>query len=319
MQKIIIIISLFIVLGIGIYFFFFQGKWIWDIKVAPVIKTPASEYEKQKSEIKDENQKNIELYNTAIQDQNPELCNGIVNIDKKNECHDMIIAATAKKIGDINTCDTLTNTGNTILCRDIIRTDRAINSHNKILCMKISVESKRSYCEDQIDESILSENVKNNTITKDLCDWLWSKYQQSCISNIHEIDESTLYKEAVEKNELALCKKITGVEFQSACTDTINLKTAIDTQNSLLCDEIISIEKKTYCQNQLSKTNDISLYKSALSNWNLEDCANIINENLRNKCHDTIIISSVKSQKDITLCDHLTSTGMIDSCKQIWQ
>ena len=82
----------------------------------------------------------------------------------------MIIASLAKKTGNIDSCDTLTSTGNMMICRDIIRSDRAVNSHNKILCMKISDTTKKSYCEDQIDEIALAENTKNSTITKDFCD-----------------------------------------------------------------------------------------------------------------------------------------------------
>lgn len=318
-NTIITIILILTLWWISIFYFFFQGKENWDIKITPIEDSSESAYEKEKNEIKINNQKNIEFYNTAIQEQNAELCSSIDDTDKKNECHDMIIASLAKKTGNIDSCDTLTSTGNMMICRDIIRSDRAVNSHNKILCMKISDTTKKSYCEDQIDEIALAENTKNSTITKDFCDWLGIKYQQSCASEIREIDESALYTEAIEKNDINLCKKITNVEFRSSCLDTINLKTAINTQNALICDDLIDIEKKGYCHDEISKTNDISIFKSAITNTNLEDCSKIINDNLRNRCNDTVIITTVKSKNDTTLCDNLTNTGMIVSCREIWQ
>jgi hypothetical protein len=32
-----------------------------------------------------------------------------------------------------------------------------------------------------------------------------------------------------------------------------------------------------------------------------------------------VIITTVKSKNDTTLCDNLTNTGMIVSCREIWQ
>lgn len=98
MRKILFIItSVVLFLGICSYFLFFGEKPIWDItyKVAPVVSD--NPYADMRSTVEKENEKNIDLYNTAIRDQDPLLCNGIGDNDKKVECHDMITATIAKK------------------------------------------------------------------------------------------------------------------------------------------------------------------------------------------------------------------------------
>ena len=111
----------------------------------------------------------------------------------------------------------------------------------------------------------------------------------------------------------------TNSELQITCSDTINLKKAISTQNSILCETVQNTEKKLYCIGQVSKTDDIELYKSALIKNDLELCSRITSENLNTKCHDTVIITIVKSKKDITLCDSLKNTGMLTACQQLGQ
>jgi hypothetical protein len=320
MRKILIIItSIALFLGICSYFLFFGEKPIWNItyKVAPTVSDNL--YTDMRSTVEKENEKNIDLYNTAIRDQDPLLCDGIGDNDKKVECHDMITATIAQKTWLIETCDTLTGTWIIMLCRDTINNDRAITTQNKILCDGISDSDRKLFCQEGVDEIILQKHIETHTVTKEICSVMSSRYQKTCMIEIREIDESELYKNAISKDDLELCDKITSIELKSTCLDTINLKTAITTQNSILCENLKNEEKKLYCIGQVSKTNDIALYKSAISSNDLESCSRIINENLRNKCHDTIIITTVKSEKDITLCDTLTNTGMIISCKQLGQ
>ncbi len=321
MKKILITItSLLILIGIGIsYIYYTEQKTQWDVQysITPIVETPT--YEEKKVEIHNQDKKDAELYNVAMRDQDPSLCNGITKDDQKTECHDMIVATTAKKTGNIETCQTITATGTQVLCNDNIQSDRAIASKDRELCETISNPDTKTSCQEWVDELTLKSALENNTITQDTCDTLSGSHQETCMKEIHEVDEVAIYNEAIEKNDISLCEGLTNADRHSACTDTINLKTAYSTQNSKLCENITNPDKKLYCQSQVSKTSDTTLYKSAISTNDIDMCSKIVTENLRNKCHDTIIIASVKANNDITLCDSLTNSSIIMSCRAIAQ
>jgi hypothetical protein len=331
MQKIFIITLSFLVLigtWIGVYILLLDKNPIIDIsttvtpdtpKTEDVVTVPLTPYQEMQAKIKEENSKNIASYNNAVSTKNPELCNTITEENKKIECHDTIVASEAKKTWLIETCNTITATGTLILCRDNIRNDRAIASRNKVLCERISSPERKIFCQESVDELILKWYIESKTVTKENCDGLSSKYQAICMTEIRETDESTIYADAIAKNDIVLCEKITNTELRSTCLDTINLKTAISTQNSVLCDSLENTEKKRYCINQVSQINDIAIYKLATSSNSMESCATIINVNLRNKCNDTVIMSIVKASNDTNLCDTLTNTAMTRACRQLWQ
>jgi hypothetical protein len=98
MRKILLIItSLTLLLGIGSYFLFFGEKPIWNITYRVIPTVSDDPYTEMRSKIVKDNDKNIDLYNTAIRDQDVHLCDGIGDSEKKIECHDMITATIAKK------------------------------------------------------------------------------------------------------------------------------------------------------------------------------------------------------------------------------
>lgn len=319
MKKILILITSLLLLGVISYFLFVWEKSKWNVSYTVIQAEPVSPYEDMKANIDKENTKNIELYNAAIRDQDPMLCNGIQDNLKRSECSDMIQATVAKKTWSMETCDTLTNTGVILLCKDTIYNDRAVSQRNKSICKNISDSDMSIFCQEETDKLTLKLHIENKTITRELCENMGSKYQDTCLREIREVDESELIKTATNADDLELCNKINNAELQITCTDTITLKKAITTQNSILCDTLTNTAKKLYCMSQVSKTNDIELYKSALHKNDVEGCTQITNENLRNKCHDNIIMTTVKSEKNTTLCDTLTNTGMILSCQQLGQ
>ncbi len=331
MQKILIItLSFLAIIGIGIstYIIFLDKNPIINnsttvspdgSKTGETVESPMTPYQEMRATIEQDSAKNIASYNAAISSKNPELCDTITEENKKIECRDTIITGEAKKTWLIETCDTITGTGTAVICRDNIRNDRAVATRNKILCEKISNSEKKIFCQESVDELVLRSYVESNTVTKENCDTLSPKFQITCMTEIREADESIIYTDAVNKDDIELCKKITNTDLRSTCLDTINLKTAISSQNSVLCESLENADKKLYCINQVSKINDVAIYKLATSGNTLENCTTIINENLKTKCHDTIIINIVKSNNDTSLCESLTNTGMTRACKQIWQ
>ncbi len=306
-------------IGTSVYFLFFYQTPVWNIGYDITPSSTTLTYEQERANIEQNNIENAQLYNTAMRDQNATLCEGITNEDKQTECRDMIAATAAKKSGTIETCDTLTSTGVISLCRDAISSDRAIATQDRSICNHISDMDRRSYCKDQVDKVILAQHIEAHTVTRELCNTLGDHYEADCLSEIRELDESILYRDAIAKNNAKLCEQITNPELRTTCRDTINLKTAVSTESTGLCDTISDPEKQLYCQNQVSKTNDIALYKSAILGVNIESCTPIVNTSLRTKCHDSIIISRVKTEQNTSLCETLTNTGMISSCQQIVQ
>ncbi len=318
MQKTIFttILILSLLGGLG-FFLFFQEKPVWDIGYKTSTDTSLDIQKEQQALIEKENKKNMDFYNTALKDLNPKLCEWLTKEKLKDECRNMIGATQAKKAGDITACDALTNTGITLLCRDAIRSDRAVTTRNKILCEKITDTERKSYCKEQIDELILQANAEENTITKDLCNKLWDEQKWTCLSEVQQIDETNIYKEATEKNDEKLCNTIKNIDLRTTCIETISLKLATEKNNISFCEKINNEEKKAYCKNQVSKTDDINTYTSAIETNNLTLCEKINIITLKNKCNDTIIINRVKTEKDPSLCTNLTNSGMISSCQQI--
>lgn len=305
-------------LGSGVYFFILQhGTPVWDIATTTTSDAVTMTYEQQRAIVEQTNVKNSELYNTAMQEQNIALCAGISDTSQQSDCRDMIVANTAKKSGTIETCDTLTSTGITIICRDVISSDRAIAAIDRSLCAQVTDMDRRGVCEESIDEIQLRIKIQANAITREFCETLGTRSQPICLTQIREIDYTALYRDAIGKNDTKLCEQITTPELRSTCLDTIRLKSAVTTENTTLCDPITDSDKRLYCQTQVSKTADIATYKSAISGTDIQACGTITNENLRNKCHDTIIIASVKRDNNTTLCSELTATGMISACQQI--
>jgi ethanolamine utilization microcompartment shell protein EutS len=306
-------------LGISAYFSFFQKAPIWEITTTTTPDAISVTYEEQQTSVERQNMKNSELYNTAMQDQDAAICTGISDSRQQSECSDMIIASIAKKAGTIEICDTITSTGTMILCRDVISSDRAITQADRQLCDTLSDMDLRTTCQESIDEIQLTAKTRDNTITREFCDTLGARSQSICLTQIREIDETALYRDALGKNDAKLCEQILQTELRNTCLDTIRLKSAVTSENTTLCDTITDPDKKLYCESQVSKTADIALYKSAITGTDPSACIPIINSNLENKCHDTIIIASIKRNNDTTLCTGLTATGMISACQAIWQ
>ena len=98
MRKILFIItSLLILLSIGIYFILNPEDTPWNIRYSVSHSNPNMTYEEMRTKMEETAQKNIDLYNTAIKENNATLCNGISLENKKIECFDMTKINTAKK------------------------------------------------------------------------------------------------------------------------------------------------------------------------------------------------------------------------------
>jgi len=322
MQKapLIIVSTLLVIIASGIGFMMF----VYDPSHTPSSAPPATSsipmtYAEQRADVDAANKRDSDIYNIAQRDQDPARCDYIADTEQRADCHDMISATTMRQSGTIESCDTLTSTGRVILCRDTIWSDRAIAAIDRSLCASISDTDRAQICVASVDEVDLRKHTTERTITREYCDTLTERYQSMCLSQIQDIDETGQYRDALTANDISLCDAIIEVSLRTTCQDTIRIKSAVSSESTTLCTDISDPSKRLYCETQVSKTSDITLYRSAITGTALEACTPIANANLRNKCHDTIIISRVRSEQDTTLCRTLTNTGMITSCQNIVQ
>ena len=322
MKKILfIVVSLLIIIWGGVYYFVSRENTdSWDIQYSQSPNTEKSlSYAELREQIEEKHAKNIELYNLAIKEKDPRICEKITESSKKIECDEFIVAAIAQKNDNLDQCSALTNVGIATICKDAIYSDRAIQKNDSTLCKEISSSERQSSCMDLIDTKKLQEATEKKSLTEEFCNSLSEKQKSACQKSLSSADESSIYQDATRENNLELCKKLTDITLQDTCNTTISLKLALTTNNIILCDSIRDDQKKSYCKMQLSRNTDIETYKSAIATNTLEACQKIENKNLRDKCNDTIIFNSVKSTKDITLCDSINNTTLIPACKQIWQ
>lgn len=82
------------------------------------------------------------------------------------------------------------------------------------------------------------------------------------------------------------------------------------------CLRIKDETKKTYCTSHISTKNDATLFKEYIASTNLNGCDTLSDENLKNRCHDIVTLTLVRTSKDSSLCQTLTNTGMIATCNQ---
>ncbi|MBX9809183.1 hypothetical protein K2X92_02215 [Candidatus Gracilibacteria bacterium] len=320
MRKILfIIISLLMLTGIGIYYILNPQDTPWNIKYSVAPEDSSTNYEEMRAKIEETAQKNIDLYNTAIKESNAALCNGISIDSKKMECLDMTKINLAKKEGNIEACNNISSTGSTILCRDNINIDTAISKGDSKLCEVVVDMKRKEFCENSIVEMILKKHIEEKTVNREFCAGLGEKYQSICFKEIQSVNENDIYKEAILTSDINLCNKIQSIDLKDNCSDAIYLKIATSTENSLLCDNILNHDKSLYCKGQLSKNTDIALFKSAVNSNLIENCKDIKNTNLHNRCIDTIIFTTVKSEQNSALCGSLTNVGLFSSCEQLVQ
>lgn len=144
MRTTYIILGSFLLLVIGVcgYFFFFTGsgdssvKWYGQVEQKIPSTYAESVMETQQVQVSD-----IDLYNTAIEQQDLSKCESISDIEKKNTCHDNIVASDAQKSLDTKKCQSLSQSGMVSICEDNIYNAQAIGKLDTSLCAKISAKN----------------------------------------------------------------------------------------------------------------------------------------------------------------------------------
>jgi hypothetical protein len=88
-------------------------------------------------------------------------------------------------------------------------------------------------------------------------------------------------------------------------------------KNIELCGKIIEEWKRNSCGTQLSSINDATQFQVIVNSGIRENCSTLWNEDLKNKCSDILILRTVATNPDKTLCDMVIDDSMKSQCLQI--
>jgi len=247
----------------------------------------------------------------------PDLCEAIVDADKKTECHDRAVMASISESGDISICESIHDDTLKTACRDRTANNYAIAQGNKGLCVRITDPLLKKKCREDIDTVKLRTLVQEKTATEETCTALEESFQKECLRSIDTHRGEEQYLTAIKSGNLAMCDAITDSRLSTVCRDTILLDRAQKDANGSLCAQITDAEKKAYCTSRISTSADITQFQDATKSNNLQACMSIADVNLRNRCHDVVILELVRNSKNVQLCSTLTNTGIIESCQRI--
>jgi hypothetical protein len=95
------------------------------------------------------------------------------------------------------------------------------------------------------------------------------------------------------------------------------MKRALVSGDKNNCDYLHDEEKKATCLARTTIQDDNEVFKQAVMDKKLSLCQTIENITLENRCHDSVTLLLIRENGDASLCDTLTNTGTIASCKKM--
>lgn len=324
MKQFLIISGFTLLIGtIGMAIFLFLGtkENAQKTETLPLPESSGSETLYQNLEEQKRNQAKVDAtsYNTAIREQNIQLCESITIEEKKVDCKDAITLVQAAKTNNPELCNQLTNSGVAIKCQDTIAQHVATEQGSKSLCKKISDTTLQKNCESTIDESSLRVMMESGTLSENGCKNLGTEYQTSCFDALKKNNDANNYSKALASWNMVYCSIITEQNLKNTCSDSLLIKQAISGNNQTLCEKIVDPEKKSYCLSHVSVRSETELFRQYVTGTDLNACTSLSDSGLKNRCHDIVTLTLVRSSKDISLCQTLTNTGMTASCQQVAQ
>ena len=264
-------------------------------------------------------QKELAEMNKAKNERNLDGCALIETLSRKDECRDTVLAIQATLSGNLDGCALITGTGMQNQCHDTIISNQALITENKELCTSLRDTSGVNYCQNSVDEILLKKMLETGTASDEKCQYLGTKYKESCLLSIVRTSSEDTLKQAVQNESIESCEQIPEDTLRWVCIDTILFKQALKENNPEKCINIVDIGKRTSCQSTLSTRNESQLLQRFVSEKSLDGCLSLTNTWLKNKCTDTVVLSTVRENGDILLCDKLSSPTLIDSCKSLSQ
>ncbi len=311
------LLDILIIIGIfaGFYFLFIylgpkEAVQKWTFHTTPFAKedTPVVDKEVQ-------SQKDTTTYNDAITKKDPTLCESISDLSERSRCKDNITISVAVETHDRSNCSSLSG-AMLVRCEDTVIYSLASRDADKSLCREISDENIQTNCLKEQEEIMLKKASGSGQISREFCTLFETEWKTQCESLVSRVDESSLYRDAIEKKDITLCDTITDESLRFQCRDILLLQSAIASSDSTLCDGIRDATRQETCSLQVRARSDIVLLQRFALSGTLDDCATLSTESYKNQCHDMVLLRTIRTSGDTDRCRELYSTGMIDRCEK---
>ncbi len=319
MQKSFIILLVSALLG-GVLFFMLSSpsdnsKPVWTFHTQE--KQIPMTYAESVSQQKEVQATDSALYNDAVLNESATGCTLIAAVSLKTRCQDVIGASIAQKSGDIRLCERLSDSGSKMNCEDAIVLVEAEKTIDQLVCARIHEENLRINCQKTVDEKRLKAASASGEISPDFCQSLHENFRAACKKNFRETNDANLYNGAVQSKNTMGCDGIYNEDTRDACRDVIILQKALINTDSISCSDIKNQEKKLYCMSSTVRRADSNAFQEIVAKGSIDECEKIQDTNLKNQCHDMIIMKMAREQKDATVCASLRNTGMQFPCVQM--
>lgn len=221
----------------------------WKIKQKETTVVP---FEEQKIQENNQAEQDATNYNNAIKEKRLDLCDPIMNTEKKSDCRDMISASEALTEKNPELCGTLTNTGIKERCLDNIAYFVATEAGESSLCQNILDDTIHSQCIKSIEELNFQAHMESGSLDVGFCETLTdSELSEDCKRKITTEKDSEFYRKALADSTLTNCDNITDPVTKSKCRDAVLFDLALKEGNLDYCGDIVDNERSDYCRKSL--------------------------------------------------------------------
>jgi hypothetical protein len=293
-----------------------HAPWSADIAYTISSEVPAT-YQESIDQKRDDHAHDIELMNRAMSESDSSLCMAIRDTSLALECRESLLSLGFTQSGTVADCQILTLSDIRDRCQSTIAQNTALSAMDKTLCGGITTPTQQAYCREEIDARVLANLIETKTATEANCTSLETKHQEACLASIVRIDDNTILQEAISTDTLELCKTLSTEDLRYTCFDAILMKRALVSGDKNNCDYLHDETKKATCLARTTIQDDNEIFKKAIIEKNLSSCQSIGNATLKDRCHDSVTLLLIRDTGDATLCDTLTNTGTIASCKKM--
>lgn len=214
-------------------------------------------------------------------------------------------------------CQVLENAEKRIHCLDTISEKIAVETLEKPLCKRISDIYIQKRCEEGIDAKILAKITKKEYVLTSDCAFLDGNFKTECLRRVENYPLEDAYQKAIQSQNPNECSLLLDEQLSRDCRDEIFLQLAKKTHINTHCTAIVSPIKKQECAAILKNTHQKTLFDQAVSENNLTLCASLADANMRDGCHDIVVLSLVKSSSNFALCSGIKNETSRWACLEL--
>jgi hypothetical protein len=255
-----IVLGICILTGIGLGAWALFGKTEKFHFGYTIEQEGSGKYQEEMMHKAEKEQKELENMNTAKNERNTAICNLIETPSRKAECLDTVNALIMTQSGNLDGCQTLSNTGLALACHDTILMNKATSTQDISVCMNIYQQQSKALCLDTLEKGMLAKILLKPSVSASDCEGLSEERKTDCLSHITAQNSEELLRKALQTDDIATCDTIIDIHLQTSCKNTILFKKAITTNDMSLCDALTDSDKRTACSATLRARNENILF-----------------------------------------------------------